>query len=340
MSNLNYKNPLSPLIALGSQTSQRTSTFGTTFSVLNTGGFMEVYTLNDLIYSIPSGSNGDIEFSGNTIPIQFWKGTGSSFSFDTLTLNSDNISSGRRRLGMLVYVYETDQIYQYSIDNYNTLWSNALAASGPGGNTIVISDFGTTVKNNSTEGHRFIDNWTDSTIEGVDGVTRLNARWRKYSSSTDIYVTGGTYFSATSTIDLYRNDGATIPITGFTSGTSGLSGTSGQSGISGLSGSSGISGLSGTSGQSGISGLSGTSGQSGISGLSGLSGSSGISGLSGNSGTSGLSGTSGQSGISGLSGTSGTSGISGLSGLSGTSGTSGISGLSGASGKSGISGLS
>ena len=117
MSNLNYKNPLSPLIANGSQTSLRTSTFGTTFSVLNTGGFMEVYTLNDLIYSIPSGSNGDIEFSGNTIPIQLWKGTGSSFSFDTLTLNSDNISSGRRRLGMLVYVYETDQIYQYSIDN-------------------------------------------------------------------------------------------------------------------------------------------------------------------------------------------------------------------------------
>ena len=53
MSNLNYKNTLSPLISLGSQTSQSTSTFGTTFSVLNTGGFMEVYTLNDLIYTIP-----------------------------------------------------------------------------------------------------------------------------------------------------------------------------------------------------------------------------------------------------------------------------------------------
>jgi hypothetical protein len=87
MSNLNYKNPLSPLISLGSQTSQSTSTFGTTFSVLNTGGFMEVYTLNDLIYTIPSGSLGDIEFSGNTIPIQFWKGTGGPFSFDSLTLN-------------------------------------------------------------------------------------------------------------------------------------------------------------------------------------------------------------------------------------------------------------
>jgi len=150
MSNLNYKNPLSPIIALGSQSSLRTSTFGTTFSVLNTGGFMEVYTLNDLIYTIPFGDTGDIEFSGNTIPIQFYKEINSSFSFDTITLNSDNISSGRRRLGMLVYVYETDQVYQFSIDDYNTLWSDALGASGPGGDTVVISDFGTTVKNNST----------------------------------------------------------------------------------------------------------------------------------------------------------------------------------------------
>jgi hypothetical protein len=38
-----------------------------------------------------------------------------------LTLNSDNISSGRRKLGMLVYVYETNKIYQFRINFSKTL---------------------------------------------------------------------------------------------------------------------------------------------------------------------------------------------------------------------------
>jgi hypothetical protein len=228
MSNLNYKNPLSPLISTGSQSLLRSSTFGTTFSVLNTGGFMEVYTLNDLVYTIPPSFVGDVEFTGNTIPIQFYKGNGGTFSFDTLTLNSDNISSGRRRLGMLAYVYQTNQIYQYSIDNYNTLWSNALAASGIGGNTVVISDFGTTVKNNSPAGQAFIDTWTGSTIEGVNGVTRPNARWRILAtSSTDIFVTGGTYNSSTGIASFTNNSGNGFDVTGITDNywTSGSTGT-------------------------------------------------------------------------------------------------------------------
>jgi hypothetical protein len=219
MSNLNYKNPLSPLISTGSQSLLRSSTFGTTFSVLNTGGFMEVYTLNDLIYTIPPSFVGDVEFSGNTIPIQFYKSNGGAFSFDTLTLNSDNISSGRRRLGMLAYVYETNQIYQYSIDNYDTLWSNARSSTGIGGYTVVISDFGTTVKNNSPAGQSFIDAWTGSTIEGVNGVTRPNARWRVLStggSGGGTSITGGTFNHGTETLSLYNSTGGTITITGFT----------------------------------------------------------------------------------------------------------------------------
>jgi len=189
MSNLPYKNPISPIQLLGSQTVSRTDTFGTNFSVLSTGGYMEVYNLSDLDFTIPVGQTGTIEFSGNVIPIQFKKGSGSVFSPDVLTLNSDNISSGRRRLGMLAYVYETNTIYRYTIDNYDSLWSAATSSSGPGGQTVIISDFGTTIKNNSVAGQNLINAWTASTIEGVSGFTSLNARWRVLNTGSS---SGGT----------------------------------------------------------------------------------------------------------------------------------------------------
>jgi hypothetical protein len=211
MSNLPYKNPISPLQVYGSSTVDRSKTFGTTFSVLNTGGFMEVYSLSDLNYTIPTGQTGNVEITGNTIPIQFKKGSGSVFSPDVLTLNSDNISSGRRRLGMLVYVYETSKIYQYTIDDYDNLWLSASTASGPGGATVVISDFGTTVKNNTPEGQNFINAWTASTIEGVDGYTNLNATWRELK-------TGGGGSGGTS-ISSFTYNNNTFTITDITGGT-------------------------------------------------------------------------------------------------------------------------
>ena len=180
----NYKNPISPLTSLGTISLPRTEVYGTNFSVLSTGGFMEVYSLNDLYFTIPSGSTGLIEYTGNTIPIQFQKGTGSVFSPDVLTLNSDNISSGRRRLGMLVYVIEQDQIYQYQIPNFESLWTGATSATGPGGPTVVMSDFGTTIKTNSPEGISFVSAWTANTIDGISGETSSTAVWKKL-------VTGG-----------------------------------------------------------------------------------------------------------------------------------------------------
>lgn len=190
-----YINPISPLISLGPQSVQRNKTFGTDFSILGIGGYMEVYSQTDLLYTIPTGQTGVIEFTGNTIPIQFTKGTGSPFSFDVLTLNSDNISSGRRRLGMLSYVYGDDQVYQFRIDNYDTLWNNATGATGTGGATVVISNFGTTVKGNSPEGIAFISAWTSNTIEGVSGETHSSAVWKKYYTGvqtgtcfTDLFV--------------------------------------------------------------------------------------------------------------------------------------------------------
>jgi hypothetical protein len=183
MSILQYKNPISPIQVLNPFSVARNELFGTNFSVLGVGGFMEVYNLDDLQYTVPSGRTGTIEFSGNTIPIQFKKGSGSVFSPDVLTLNSDNISSGRRRLGMLVYVYETDKIYQFTIRNYDSLWSAATGATGAGGKSVVINTFGTVVKNNSVAGQNFINAWTGSTIEGVSGFTNANAAWRVLSFS-------------------------------------------------------------------------------------------------------------------------------------------------------------
>jgi hypothetical protein len=188
----NYKNPITPLISLGNQSVPRTSIYGTNFSILGTGGYMEVYSVNDLYFTIPSGYTGLIEFSANTIPIQFNKGIGSIFSPDVLTLNSDNISSGRRRIGMLVYVIDEDQIYQYQIPNFELLWSGATGATGPGGNTVVFSEFGTTIKSNSPEGIAFISAWTSNTIEGVSGGTSSNSVWKKLVTGGGGVFTGGT----------------------------------------------------------------------------------------------------------------------------------------------------
>ena len=247
-----FKLPISPEQLNGIQSVSRTEVFGTNYSVLGIGGYMEVYNISDLTFEIPSGVTGTISLSSNTIPINFIKGSGSAYSPDILVMGSDNLSSGRRRLGMLAYVYETDQIYQYRIDNYDTLWAAATGATGVGGDTVVMSDFGTTVKNNSVAGQNFINAWTANTIEDVSGETSVTAVWKKlvtgggggvsgitggtyYPSTlildlettgstisindvTGLYISGGTYTSGSSTLDLYNSTGGTISITGITAG--------------------------------------------------------------------------------------------------------------------------
>ena len=208
-----YKNPLSSSQLAGPNSVVRTSTFGTNFSVLQTGGYMEVYNLSDLSLTLTAATYpANIQLSANTIPINFTKGTGSAFSPDYITLNSDNISSGRRRLGMQVYVQETDTTYQYVIPNYETLWNNITGLTGS--SAITVSDYSTVVNNRSQAGKDFIGAWTASTIEGVNNVNRLNARWRVFYGS-DVQITGGTYFSGTQELDLYNSTGGTITISGF-----------------------------------------------------------------------------------------------------------------------------
>jgi len=204
-----YKNPLTSSQLDSSSSVTRDKVFGTNFSVLQIGGYMEVYTLADLDFTIPEGDTGLIEFTGNTIPINYSK-RALSFLPDTINLNSDNISTGRRRLGMLVYVHETNLTYQYTITNYENLWN---AASG----STTESDYGTTITTSTTGGTAFIDAWLDSSIEGVSGVTRSNARWRIFYG-TDITVTGGTYNSGTGTLTMTNTTGGTFNVTGFTTG--------------------------------------------------------------------------------------------------------------------------
>ena len=204
-----YKNPLSSVQLANVESVQRDDVFGTNFSVLQVGGYMEVYNLSDLDFTVPSEDTGLIQFSGNVIPINYSVRT-LPFLPDNLTLNSDNISSGRRRLGMLVYVHETKRTYQYTIDNYDTLWDGASGSTSE-------TEYGTTVSTSTTGGTAFIDAWLDSSIEGVSGVTRDNARWKIFYG-TDITVTGGTYNNTTGTATFTNTTGGTFNVTGFTTG--------------------------------------------------------------------------------------------------------------------------
>jgi hypothetical protein len=89
---------------------------------------MEVYELKDLQLILTADTYpSTIQLSANTIPINFFRGTGSVFSPNIINLNSDSISSGRRRLGMQVFVQETDTVYQYSIENVSSLACDLIA---------------------------------------------------------------------------------------------------------------------------------------------------------------------------------------------------------------------
>lgn len=213
MSQLPYKNPISPIQVIGIESVKNTDLFGTHFSVYGVGGYMEVYNISDLYYTIPPSTYGTIQFSGNAIPINFSKGSGTTLSIDTLILNSDLISSGRRRLGMLVYVYETDQIYQFLIDNYDTLWSAVTASTG----TVISNQYGTIVKANSSANQNFINAWTGNTIEGVSGATRSTSVWKKLATGSGgggSGITGGTFNLNTGDLNL-NSTGGTVTIPGL-----------------------------------------------------------------------------------------------------------------------------
>ena len=200
MSNFEYKNPISSNQESTQVSISRSSVFGVSYSVLNTGGYMEVYDLNDLIWEY-TGGTGLVE--GSIISIQFNKGINNTFAPDILTLGSDNISSGRRRLGMLVYVQETGLVYQFSIPNYDSLWNAATGQTGT--SAVTFTDYASLVNNRSQAGQNFINAWTASTIDGYDAPWS-GATWRVYPGSYPA-ITGATYFSGSSTLEFYNSTG-------------------------------------------------------------------------------------------------------------------------------------
>ena len=208
-----YKNPSVGTTLSTPDVVTRLSVVGSNFSVLTAGGYMEVWSLSDLNYQTFGGS-GLIENSGNTIPIYYSK-SNLGFIPSKVTIEDDGITSGRRRLGMQVYVHETDTVYQYVIPNYETLFNGASGSTeeDPSSGKYIVSD-------NTVDGLAFVNAWLDSSIEGVSGVTRANARWRIFYG-TDVTVTGGTYTNGTA---LFTNStGGTFSVTGFTTGGTGSS---------------------------------------------------------------------------------------------------------------------
>ena len=204
-----YKNP-----NIGNTLSEpnvvvRSSVIGTNYSVLETGGYREVWGLKDLNFQTFGGS-GTIENSGNTIPINYSK-SNLGFIPSKVTIDEDGISSGRRRLGMQVYVHETNLVYQYVIENYEQLFNAASGSTQEVASKYVISD-------NTVAGLTFVNAWLDSSIEGVSGVTRADARWKIFYG-TDITVTGGTYSNGTAVFT--NSTGGTFNVTGFTTGGTG-----------------------------------------------------------------------------------------------------------------------
>lgn len=210
-----YKNPLSTDIVNGTLSVIRTDTKGTTFSSGLVGGYTEVWGLSDLKFTIIG--TGNIRQEANRIPVEYYQRP-APFQSNQLTLNNDLISSGRRRLGQLVYVQETDTVYQYVIHDYETLYNDAFTdgAVSTGDTTSTVSSGSQFAPN--AGGTNFINAWLDSSIEGVSGVTRANARWKIFYGS-DVTVTGGTYSNGTAAFT--NSTGGTFNVTGFTSGGTG-----------------------------------------------------------------------------------------------------------------------
>ena len=67
----NYQNPLATTIFESAVGVALDNSTGTNFSVYSIGGYMEVYSHQDLEYTIPPGTEGQVLYSGNTIPITF-----------------------------------------------------------------------------------------------------------------------------------------------------------------------------------------------------------------------------------------------------------------------------
>ena len=194
----NYKNPISPVQLSGPNSVPSNSDFGSNYSVLAVGGYMEVWSHQDLRFVIPPANVGPVLSTANTIPISMATApNGDAW----LNLESDGISSGRRKLGMLVYVITATTLYQYQIPNYQTLFESATTDG-----SLVQTSTGYILDNQTVGGQNLMTYWTGSTIEDVDSVSPSIANWKVFRTDTS----GSTlnyYVSATTPNVVVHNNG-------------------------------------------------------------------------------------------------------------------------------------
>lgn len=109
----------------------------------------------------------------------------------SLELNSDLLSSGRLQLGMVVYISEKSQSYQFIIDDYETLY-NTAETSGD----ITATTFTTAVGDGNAGGSAFIEAWTVHKVEGElkdpldedsGSWSRDEANWKKYPNVPEYF---------------------------------------------------------------------------------------------------------------------------------------------------------
>lgn len=141
-------------IFFGIVSASSASTYGTHYSYLGIGGYVEVPNI-EYRNSIPTDSN----------------------------MNDKGYSTGRRRYGMSVYVINEDKLYR--LFPYS------------GGSVVSLETFTGTSELNQVTMLSDNDGW----VEVPD---------------LSVLITGGTYFSGNSSIELYDSTGGAVSITGIT----------------------------------------------------------------------------------------------------------------------------
>jgi hypothetical protein len=185
---------------------------------------------------------------------------------------------------------------QYIADTVTTAFTVNLPATPSTGDTIIISDGGTTASN-----------WTHKNLTVArNGSTILG-------QADDLILDVGQI------LVYFVYDGSTWKVTS-TSGARGASGVDGINGASGIQGPTG--GASGPQGATGVQGTTGPGGSTGPQGIQGASGSTGLTGATGSTGPTGITGASGATGTQGASGV-GATGVQGITGASGPAGSTG-----------------
>lgn len=173
---ITFKQPFGSSILGVGRSITRDATYGVVFSGSISGGYQEVYSVSDLQY--------DPDNTENAIPIQYTAAVSNPTmpwlnQPAKITLNNDSISSGRRRLGMVVHVLSTGTTYQYLPNNYDTLYDTHIGSATVSTTTILFT---------GTSSQDFIDLWIDNSVEGElidpdgseDGprYTRAQASWK------------------------------------------------------------------------------------------------------------------------------------------------------------------